>query len=152
MKKDNEALVHHILNLSNDIFQQVRLSIPPEWLTADMTVAQLRVLLLLHTDGPCRMSIIAQTLGTTLSTATGTVDILVKKGLVVRKDDPQDRRLVICELSPQGQEVMNRMWEIGQQQLAKLMQGLSTEELKKVEEVAAILLKNVKSKAGAAQG
>jgi len=45
----------------------------------DMTVAQLRVLLLLQTEGQSRMSSIAGTLGIAVSTATGIIDNLVKK-------------------------------------------------------------------------
>jgi len=146
----SEKLVRHILKLSEDIFRSIRLVIPPEWLASDMTVAQLRVLLLLYSEGPNRMGSIASAIGTTLSTTTGTVDILVKKGLVVRGDDPEDRRLVICDLSPQGQEIINLMWVLGQQQMEKLLQGLSLEELKKSDEVAEILLRNVTSSANPA--
>jgi len=110
-----------------------------------MTLAQLRVLLLLHTEGASRMSVIASSIGTTLSTVTGTVDILVKKEMVVRRDDPQDRRLVICDLSTKGQEMMSSMWTLGQQQLERLLDGLSIEELQKADEIAEILLRNVKS-------
>ena len=46
----SRTLVTQILKLSEDIFQAIKLSIPPEWLSSDMTVAQLRVLLLLHTE------------------------------------------------------------------------------------------------------
>jgi DNA-binding MarR family transcriptional regulator len=145
MKQDNKALVQHILNLSNDIFGVIKFSLPPEWLTSDMTVAQLRVMLILHTDGASRMSFIASSIGTTLSTITGTVDILVKKGLVVRRDDPQDRRLVICDLSPIGHEVMNQMWVSGRQQMEKLLHGLSLEDLQKADALAEILLRNVKA-------
>lgn len=146
----SEKLVRHILKLSEDIFRSIRLVIPPEWLASDMTVAQLRVLLLLYSEGPNRMGSIASAIGTTLSTTTGTVDILVKKRLVVRGDDPEDRRLVICELSPQGQEIINLMWVLGQQQMEKLLQGLSLEELQKSDEVAEILLRNVTSSANPA--
>jgi DNA-binding MarR family transcriptional regulator len=141
-REQSEKLIRHILKLSEDIFRTIRLVIPPEWLASDMTVAQLRVLLLLYSEGPNRMGSIASAIGTTLSTTTGTVDILVKKGMVVRGDDPEDRRLVICELSPQGQEIMGQMWVLGQQQMEKLLQGLSLEELRKSDEVAEILLRN----------
>jgi DNA-binding MarR family transcriptional regulator len=144
-QEQGEKLVSHILKLSEDIFRTIKLVIPPEWLASDMTVAQLRVLLSLYSEGPSRMGSIASAIGTTLSTTTGTVDILVKKGLVVRGDDPEDRRLVICELSPQGQEIINLMWVLGQQQMKKLLQGLSLEELQKADEVAEILLRNVTS-------
>ncbi len=92
------------------------------------------------------MSFIASSLGITLSTATGIVDNLVKKELVVRGADSEDRRLVICALSSQGQEIINRMWELGQLQMEKLLDGLSLEELGKSHEIAEILLHNVRSK------
>jgi DNA-binding MarR family transcriptional regulator len=139
--------LRHILKLSEDIFRVVRISIPQDWLSSDMTVAQLRVLLLLHTEGPARMGLIASSIGSTLPAVTGTVDVLVKKGLVVRKDDPDDRRIVICELSKEGQEMMSRMWQLGQRQMEKLLHGLSVVELQKAEEVAEILFRNAISNA-----
>ncbi|MBN1644126.1 MAG: MarR family transcriptional regulator [Dehalococcoidales bacterium] len=148
--QDGKQIVRRILKLSNDIFQALKLAIPSEWLASDMTVAQLRVLLLLHADGSARMSSIASSLDITLSTATGIVDNLVKKELVVRGADPEDRRLVICELSPQGQAIISRMWALGQIQMERLLDGLSLGELQKASEVAEILLHNVTSRTNSA--
>ena len=144
-EQNSKKLVRHILKLGEDIFQGIKLSVPSEWLTSDMTVAQLRILLLLYTEGPSRMSIIASSIGIAVSTATGIVDNLVRKELVTRSADPEDRRLVICSLSPQGRETMSMMWTLGQLQMKKLLHGLSVEELEKVNEVAGILLRNVTS-------
>jgi DNA-binding MarR family transcriptional regulator len=144
-ERDNEILISHILKLSEDIYRTIKLSVPPEWLTSDMTIAQLRVLLILHAEGPSQMSFIAASLGIAVSTATGIVDNLVKKELVMRGADPEDRRLVICTLSPQGRETISRMWTIGQSQIRKLLLGLSVEQLEKAREVAEFLLANVKS-------
>jgi DNA-binding MarR family transcriptional regulator len=140
-----KVLVPQILAASENIFQTMGLSIPPEWLSSDMTVAQLRVLLLLHTEGQSRMSSIAATLGIAVSTATGIIDNLVKKELVIRSADREDRRVVICALSPIGQEVINSMWARGQSQMEKLLRGLTIEQLEKAKEVAEILLHNVQS-------
>jgi DNA-binding MarR family transcriptional regulator len=146
MKQDSETLIRHILKLAEDIYRAIKPNIPPEWLTSDLTVAQLRVLLVLYTEGSSRMSSIASSLGIAVSTATGIVDNLVRKGLVVRGADPEDRRLVICSLSSQGQETINRLWALGRFQMEKLLQGLSLEQLKKAAEVAEFLLLNVTSK------
>lgn len=145
-EQGNETLIRHILKLSEDIYRTIKLSVPPEWLTSDMTVAQLRVLLLLYSEGLYQMSSIASSLGIAVSTATGIVDNLVRKGMVTRGADPEDRRLVICTLSPRGQETINRMWTLGQSQVKELLQGLSVEQLKKTSEVAEFLLVNVTSK------
>jgi DNA-binding MarR family transcriptional regulator len=141
---DGKTLVKQILKLSEDIFQAIKLGIPAEWLVSDMTVAQLRVLLLLHTGGQSRMSSIAANLDIAVSTATGIIDNLVKKELVTRGDDIEDRRVVICALSPKGQEIINRIWAQGQLQMKKLLHGLSIEQLQKAKEVAEFLLVNVK--------
>ena len=144
--KDDARLALEILALSEAIYRELKLSIPPEWLASDMTVAQLRVMLFLHEEGPSRMGTIASSLGITISTATGIVENLVRKGLVERNDDPNDRRLVICTLSPRGQGLINRVWTAGQESMAQLITGLSHEELTKAAEVAGFLLDNVRAK------
>ena len=139
-------LIEDILMISENIYNAVPLDIPPEWLNSDLSVPQIRVLLVLQSQGPSRMSDIANTTSVTLPTTTGVVDNLVKKGLVSREDDPQDRRLVICKLSIKGQELINRLWMSGRFQMKNLLNGLSPEELQKAHEVARMLLDNVNRK------
>jgi len=91
------------------------------------------------------MSDIASILDVALPTATGIVDKLVKKELVIREADLQDRRLVICRLSDAGQELINRLWTFGQFQMERLLNGLTEEELEKAAEVAEILFDNLTS-------
>ena len=142
MDQDRQALIQHILKLSEEIYNMLIPSLPREWLESDVTVAQLRVLLVLHTEGPSRMGSIASAIGVALSTATGIVDHLVRKGLVLRDADPQDRRLVICKLSPEGQELANRLWTWGQSQIAKLLESMTEEQLRKAAEVTEFLHSN----------
>jgi DNA-binding MarR family transcriptional regulator len=152
MAQNKEALVQQILKLSEDIFRAIPITIPAEWLSMEITVAQLRVLLVLHVQGPTRMSSIASALDIALPTATGIVDNLVKKDLVAREADPQDRRLVICKLSPEGQTLINGLWLSGQFQMEKLLEGLTSEQLEKAADVARILFDNVSPKAGKVSG
>ena len=92
------------------------------------------------------MSAIASVLDIALPTATGVVDKLVKKGLVIRETDPQDRRLVICRLSPAGQDSINRLWTSSQFQVERLLEGLNEEELERAAEVAEMLFNNLANK------
>jgi len=143
MQQNRDSLVKEILKLAEAIYNKLTPKIPTEWLSSDLTVAQLRVLLVLHAAGPSRMSDIASTLDIALPTATGIVDKLVKKDLVVREADPQDRRLVIARLSAGGQEVINGLWISGQLQMERLLDGLTLEQLVNAAEVAEMLLENV---------
>ena len=147
MSENKDTLVRQIIKLSEGIFNAIPISIPAEWLSSDLTVAQLRVLLVLKIQGPTRMSSIASELDVALPTATGIVDNLVKKSLVVRDSDSQDRRLVICRLSTEGQSLINRLWLSGQFQMENLFDGLTLEGLRKVADVAQLLFDNVSQKA-----
>lgn len=143
---ERKKSVRHILKLSDKIFREMKLMVPPEWLTSDLTVAQLRVLLLLHTEGPTTMRNISVSLSVAISTATGIINKLVKKNLVVRSEDPEDRRLVICSLSPAGRKLMNSIWKLARRQIEPLLLVLSGEELKKAEEITKLILANINNK------
>jgi DNA-binding MarR family transcriptional regulator len=148
-----QELIEDILKMSENIYNAIPLDLPPEWLNSDLTVAQLRVLLVLQAQGPSRMSDVASVIGVTLPTATGVVDNLVRKKFVVRENDPQDRRLVICRLSDQGHELINKMWKSGRFQMKNMLDGLTPGQLEKAREVARMLLDNVtRNVAGAAEG
>jgi DNA-binding MarR family transcriptional regulator len=139
----DRRLVEEILRLADDIFQVTGFHVPAKWLSSNLTVAQLRVMLFLRTKGPSRMGAIAADIGTTLPTVTGTVDNLVKKELVARRDDPEDRRIVICELTPQGADLMRLVWDLGRKQIRALLTGLERTEMEKVRDVARLILRNV---------
>jgi DNA-binding MarR family transcriptional regulator len=146
MVQSEQKLAQKILELAGDIFNAMSPDIPAEWLTLDLTLAQLRLLLVLRAQGPSRMSDIAAVLGIALSTATGIVDNLVRKEMAVRETEPQDRRLVICRLSPQGQELINRLWISGQFQIGRLLEGLTRPQLEEAAGVAQMLLDNLSRK------
>jgi len=143
MEHNEDRLVRQILERAEDIYNMLSPGIPAEWFSSDLTVAQLRVLLVLHSAGPSRMSAIASVLDIALPTATGIVDKLVKKGLVIRETDNQDRRLVICRLSSAGQDSINRLWTSSQFQMERLLEGLNEEELERAAEVADMLFNNL---------
>ena len=143
MGHNEDRLVRQILERAEDIYNMLSPGIPTEWFSSDLTVAQLRVLLVLHSAGPSRMSAIASVIDIALPTATGVVDKLVKKGLVIRETDPQDRRLVICRLSPAGQESINRLWTSSQFQMERLLEGLTEDELERAAEVTETLFNNL---------
>ena len=56
------------------------------------------------------MGVISNSLGSALSATTSIVDRLVEKKLVKRGSDPNDRRVVTCELTASGQEASERFW------------------------------------------
>ncbi len=103
-----------------------------EWQGLDMTIPQIRTLVLLERMGPLRMGNIAIYLGRALSATTTVMDRLVEKGLVDRVADPSDRRVVICQLSESGEQAIKRFWRIGRERLQIVVDLLDEEQLETV--------------------
>ena len=103
-----------------------------EWECLDMTIPQIRTLVLLERMGPLRMGNIAIYLDRALSATTTVMDRLVEKGLVDRVADPSDRRVVICQLSESGEQAIKRFWRIGRERLQIVVDLLDKEQLETV--------------------
>jgi DNA-binding MarR family transcriptional regulator len=103
-----------------------------EWEGLDMTIPQIRTLVLLERMGPLRMGNIAIYLDRALSATTTVMDRLVEKGLVDRVADPSDRRVVICQLSESGEQAITRFWRIGRERIQIVADLLDEEQLETV--------------------
>jgi DNA-binding MarR family transcriptional regulator len=63
------------------------------------------------------------------SAATAVVDRLVRQGLVVRKDDPSDRRVVRLALSETGESLVSKLHDTACKKTAALLAALTYEQL-----------------------
>ncbi len=134
-----KTIKKEVVELSERFYRYSRTPLPAELVKADITMSQLKLLLILSTEGQSNMSQVAVALGVALPTATGVVDRLVERGLIVRKADRLDRRVVLCALSDMGTALVERLWEIGKEQMYSVLQPLDLEELKAVSKALNIL-------------
>nr|MBA4171044.1 MarR family transcriptional regulator [Chloroflexota bacterium] len=72
----------------------------PELLEANVTMAQMKLLMLVAAGGELAMSEIGAKLGVSLSTVSGLVDRLVDSGYAVRRESREDRRQVLVSTTP----------------------------------------------------
>lgn len=70
----------------------------------DLNAHQINTLFLLEYFGPLKMSAIARELGTSIAHTTIIVKNLVSKKYVKRGSNPNDRRLIICEITAHGRK------------------------------------------------
>jgi len=79
-----------------------------------LSSSQLLILLLLDqaADSIVRMSDIARELGVSLPTATGLVDRLLRDGLVDRRANPDDRRMVLAVITPDGRKLIRHVLRV----------------------------------------
>ncbi len=122
-------MIQRFLELSEALYDIVVPTLTLDQVASDVTVAQLRVLIVLRHGGPSPMSSLAASARVVPSSATGIVDNLVGRGLVLREDDPRDRRRVICRLSPEGQKMVDGLWTWGRSQVENMLDGLTEEQL-----------------------
>jgi DNA-binding MarR family transcriptional regulator len=128
-KPSRPEIVENILKLADKLFRKLLPTVPREILELDVTMPQLKIMFILFINGPMRMSDLALDLGVTLGTATGLVDRLVERDVVVREGQRDDRRVVLCRLSDEGQKTVSRIWESARNNCRELLETLDTETL-----------------------
>ncbi len=136
-----EELIENILELGEKAFRELIPILPTEWLQLDLTMPQLKVVLLLFLNGPTRMSDIASALGVSLATATGVVDRLVERDIVLRESQVEDRRVVLCRLSEKGQKMIDALWQLARDRTKELLQAAPPAQLQLIIEALEALLK-----------
>ncbi|OIN81989.1 MarR family transcriptional regulator [Mycobacterium malmoense] len=75
----------------------------------DVTVPQLRVLVMVATEGPLNLAAVATGLGVNASNASRICDRLIRAGLLDRRDSPHDRRHITLRLTGAGKRLVDRM-------------------------------------------
>ena len=129
MVADRDTQVEQILGLTDKLFGALLPTVPKEVLELDVTMPQLKILLMLFINGSVRMSAIASDLGVTLATATGLVDRIVERGFVIRENNPDDRRVVMCRLSPSGHQTVSRIWYSVRKRMGNILKSLDQDNL-----------------------
>jgi DNA-binding MarR family transcriptional regulator len=115
----------------------------PDFAALDITMAQAKLLYVVTASRELTMSDIAQRLGVTVSTASGSVDHLVDLGLLRRVDDPSNRRQVRVSVTPLGLQRLEQLRELGTSQLRALYDAMTDAELKVIVRAARIMARAV---------
>jgi len=138
-------LIERVLDLEERVYRALRPIVPKEWLSVDLTMPQLKIVLLIFTDGPARVSTLASALGVSLATTTGITDRMVQHDLIARGSDPEDRRAVVCSLSEKGKELITRLWELKQSRVRSLLEKMTPPKLEIISEAMEVILQTAKA-------
>ncbi|NLL90758.1 MAG: MarR family transcriptional regulator [Dehalococcoidales bacterium] len=95
----------------------------------NLTMSQLRVLLLLRMNTQMNMTQIASCLKIHVSTATGLVNRMINKKLIKREMSEEDRRVILCVLSDKGHNITDSIWKVVWENAHLLSAYITTEEL-----------------------
>jgi MarR family transcriptional regulator, organic hydroperoxide resistance regulator len=108
-----------------------------------ITGPQLWALWELGHKAPLALKDLAASMHLSPSTVVGVIDRLVVKDLVVRAEDPADRRRVRLSLSPQGQTLLDQAPNPAQDQLIKGLKALSPDQLRMLSQGLETLVKTM---------
>lgn len=101
-------------------FREAGYSISPE---------EWALLLVLWTKGPQVPSTLSEETVKDRTTVTRLIDGLVKKGFVVRTENPADRRRSDISLTPAGSELKDKLLPIGMRMIEKATMGVPPEDI-----------------------
>ena len=129
---ERARLVETILSHNHKMRRFLHCGPHQDWLQVDVTMPQLKVLLILYGTDHASMGELADALGVGVSTLTGIVDRLVDHGLVVREEDPHDRRVVVGRLTLRGADLVDRLIVATRDRISTVLAELSVDELRLV--------------------
>ncbi len=117
----------------------------PEWVAAELTFGQMRLLYLLSKHGPSPMSRIAEWIGVGLPTVSGIVERVERHGLVSRQHRLDDRRVVECRLTEAGQRLIDEISGMRLEMLRRFFGVLNEDEMADMARLIALVMERTKS-------
>ncbi len=74
---------------------------------------------------------LAAALKVTPSNVTGIIDRLAEQGLVTRAANPEDRRMLMLQLTPKGEQLISNLRERRTSQMSSILKSMPADELGK---------------------
>ena len=106
---------------------------------AELTVPQFRALVVLSHQGPASLSVLADHLGLSLPAASRMVELLVKRGLMDRQAQTDDRRRVSLSLTRRGRQTFAKARAATQVALGQSLSTLSLPQLAQISAAMRVL-------------
>jgi DNA-binding MarR family transcriptional regulator len=99
------------------------------WLRGSLSLVHLHVLTVLQVHGPLPMSKLADELDVSVASLTGIIDRMEARGLVERRREPDDRRVIVVHRTDAGDAVFGEMAAQRRKHLEALFDRMTHEEL-----------------------
>jgi DNA-binding MarR family transcriptional regulator len=107
----------------------------------DLSFTQIKALCTLDSDGDgCSVKTLAQSLGVSLAAMSRAVDGLYERGLVGRREDPDDRRMKRVRLTVAGRAVPQALNDARLSALQEFVSSLDEEEQVALEQALSLIL------------
>jgi DNA-binding MarR family transcriptional regulator len=146
---ENEQLIADIMGAQQRLQHLFAYDRSDPLFSSHLTLSQLRILMLLsRSDGGMSGRELSDRVGVGLAALSGMIDRLVTNDLVIRQEDPHDRRVRRISLSKGGTELIRSIITAGAEKQRKLLSRLSDQELAQVADAIQIMVRAAEAAAG----
>jgi DNA-binding MarR family transcriptional regulator len=121
--------MNDIIQAYLDLGSATRMASLPNWITTEMTLSQLKTIILLEFYGPMTVSELARRLGVGNPAASLLVQQLVEQELVERSEDSKDRRRTYVRPTARGSSLIAARREMIKVSLGRWLNRLGDEDL-----------------------
>ncbi len=122
-------LAEKIVRLQRQANQAIAQDTREAWLELSLTIAQLKSLVYIDSEVGANFRKLATALGVTPPDVTRIVDRLVEQGLVSRRENPEDRRMLLLQPTEKGKTLLSRLRDSRTARITHILNRLNTEEL-----------------------
>ncbi len=137
---DREKEIEETVELITNFFSLTRRKSFERWQKLKLTMPQMKVLMLIACRGDVPVGKLAKVMGVKASNVTFILDQLETKGLIMRKSDRNDRRVVLGSLTDRGRKILEQSGKEWKDYWKTVFTDLNLEELEKVKEGLKIIL------------
>jgi len=138
---EKAQLIRQVIELQHKVNRMLRRQVPDAWMELSLTLAQLKSLFFISSEGNTNVRKLAAALSVTSANVTGIVDRLVKQGLVTRRENPEDRRMLLLQVTDKGRALITDLRERQTSRLSKILDYMSPDEVSTLAQGLSSLLK-----------
>jgi DNA-binding MarR family transcriptional regulator len=125
-----------------------KLFFPEEWIELDMKFSKTEIFSILYLDKrkEITMTELVEYINVPMSTATGIVDRLVRKGYIARERSETDRRIVVLRLTDEGLRLIQNLKDLIYKYLDMILADLTDEEKQFLARIALKIVHNLENR------
>jgi DNA-binding MarR family transcriptional regulator len=124
-----EAVLDAVVEELHEMLGMMRCAGTGRMVKSGISMTHLHILWLLEHHGDLTMGRLAELVDVSLSNASGLIDRMEERGLVERVRVPDDRRVVLVRVSPEGARIRDEIEAIKLDQMRSILGNLDGEQL-----------------------
>ena len=126
---EKEELIKGIVQEQRVLNRFTRQYSPDVWMNLNLTIAQVKSLFFISNNSNVNFRMLAAALKVTPSNVTGIIDRLAEQGLVTRVANPEDRRMLMLQLTSNGEKLISNLRERRVSQMSSILKNMSLGDL-----------------------